>query len=89
MADPEDRMPPSESLKILTADEVETLRQSIENGAPWERHWAFEPISSPIPPGVLNLEWVRNPIDMFILARLESLGIPPSDEADRRSSRGD
>jgi hypothetical protein len=85
VADSEDRMPPADSSKTLTAEEIETLRRWIEDGASWERHWAFEPIDAPAQPEVLNSEWVRNPIDTFILARLESLGMSPSLEADRRT----
>src|SRR5260370_26630695 len=47
------------------------------------KHWAFQPISRPEQPAVRNLAWVRNPIDRFILARLEKEKIAPSPEADR------
>jgi hypothetical protein len=46
-------------------------------------HWAFRPIRRPEPPSVSRRTWVRNPIDAFILARLEAEGIAPSPEADR------
>ena len=85
VADLEDRMPPADAPKALTAQELESLRHWIEDGAPWERHWAFEPIDSPPPPEVLDSAWVRNPIDAFVLERLENLGMSPSHEADRRT----
>jgi hypothetical protein len=47
------------------------------------KHWAFQPITRPAQPPVNNLAWARNPIDRFILARLEKEGIAPSPEADR------
>jgi len=47
------------------------------------KHWAFVPPQRPVPPPVRRLEAVRNPIDQFIIARLEREGIPPSPEADR------
>ncbi|SVC77886.1 uncharacterized protein METZ01_LOCUS330740, partial [marine metagenome] len=42
------------------------------------RHWAFQPITKPNLPEVKNKEWIRNPIDQFILARLEAKGLSPS-----------
>src|SRR5207248_1583053 len=47
------------------------------------KHWAFRPPIRPPEPAVKNAGWVRNPIDRFILARLEKEGIAPSPEADR------
>ena len=41
-------------------------------------HWAFQPITKPDLPEVKNKAWVWNPIDRFILARLEAKGLPPS-----------
>ena len=46
-------------------------------------HWAFRPLRRPEPPLVRNQAWVRNPIDNFVLARLESEGIEPAPEADK------
>ncbi|MCH2116609.1 MAG: DUF1549 domain-containing protein, partial [Pirellulales bacterium] len=46
-------------------------------------HWAFQPVSSPTPPDVKQQKWVRNPIDRFILSRLESAGLTPAPPADR------
>ncbi|MCX7605496.1 MAG: PSD1 and planctomycete cytochrome C domain-containing protein [Bryobacteraceae bacterium] len=46
-------------------------------------HWSFRPITRPEPPAVALRSWVRNPIDRFILARLEKEGIAPSPEAPR------
>jgi hypothetical protein len=47
------------------------------------KHWAFRPLSRPAEPAVKNVAWVRNPIDRFVLARLEKEGSSPSPEADR------
>src|SRR5262249_51186499 len=46
-------------------------------------HWSFRPIQRPALPDVQRRGWIRNPIDAFILARLEQEGIAPSPEADR------
>src|SRR2546428_726167 len=50
---------------------------------PKKLHWAFRPIVRPRLPPVRNSTWVRNPIDAFVLARLEARSISPSGEADR------
>ena len=52
---------------------------------PGSTHWAFQPIERPDPPSVQNESWPRNPIDRFILARLEEEGVSPSPPADRRT----
>jgi mono/diheme cytochrome c family protein len=46
-------------------------------------HWSFQPVKRPVEPAVKNEKWIHNPIDRFILARLEKDGIAPSSEADR------
>jgi hypothetical protein len=47
--------------------------------------WSLQPLAQVQPPTVRDAKWVRNPIDAFVLARLESTGIEPSSEADRRT----
>lgn len=74
--DPDDRMPPKG--EPLTATEVDILRRWIEQGANYEPHWAYAPVKKPAPPRVARSGWVRNPIDNFILSRLEAEGIAPS-----------
>ncbi len=86
-------MPPEGEGTPLKKEEIALLRAWIDQGAPWpqqadqsrrqSKHWAFQPIVRPKPPRVKNTAWVRNPIDAFILARLEKEGIAPSPEADR------
>ena len=67
----------------LTDEQVETVRLWIDQGAEWETHWAFIPPERPALPPVSDPEWARNPIDRFVLARLDAAGLGPSDEADR------
>jgi hypothetical protein len=75
------RMPPVYSGLSLTAAEIETLRVWIAQGAKWEKHWSFTaPERSPMP-AVQNTAWPRNPIDYFVLDRLEREGLAPSREA--------
>jgi mono/diheme cytochrome c family protein len=77
------RMPPGDSGRTLTEEQMETVRRWIRQGAPYADHWAFLPPERPVPPDVQNSNWPRNEIDYFVLARLEQLGISPSGEADR------
>ena len=91
------RMPPIGPR--LTAEEIATLTSWIDQGAKWsenqpvvtqevapskqEQHWSFHPVRRPTAPRVRRQAWVRNPIDAFVLAKLESKGISPAPEADR------
>jgi hypothetical protein len=79
--DPEERMPPAESGKSLTPVQIATLRKWIEQGAKYQGHWAFTAPQRPPVPEVKNKGWVRNPIDSFVLARLEAEGFEPSQPA--------
>jgi len=81
--DAEERMPPPRSGKTLSDAEIARLRSWIEEGALYQGHWAFRPPVRPERPTVRKPGWCRNPIDDFILARLESEGLPPSPAADR------
>ncbi len=80
--DPDELMPPPESKKVLTPEQKELFRQWIAEGAEWPEHWAFTAPVQPAMPAVANPAWVRNPIDAFILARLEKEGLAPAPEAD-------
>jgi len=91
------RMPPVG--EPLPDEQIAALKAWIDAGAVWPEeaapqepaqkaeekplHWSFQPVERPQPPEVDNQAWVRNPIDRFILARLESEGIQPSPEADK------
>lgn len=81
--DPEHRMPPRDSGHALTARQIELLRRWIDEGAKWDTHWAYTPPMRPDLPAVDKADWGRNPIDRFILARLEREGLKPSPEADK------
>jgi hypothetical protein len=83
--DPEEVMPPPKSKKTVKPAEKEMIRRWIGQGAPWEAHWSLLRPESPALPAVRNEKWVRNPIDRFILARLEKAGLAPAPEADRRT----
>ncbi len=83
--DPDEVMPPPAEHKVLKPEQKELLRRWIAQGAPWEAHWAFIPPERPALPTVAAKGWVRNPIDSFVLARLEAAGVAPAPEADRRT----
>jgi hypothetical protein len=75
------RMPPADSGKSLTPEQIETLRAWVAQGGVYQQHWAFMPPNRPDVPAVKNADWVRNPIDAFVLARLEQEGLQPSTPA--------
>lgn len=81
----DERMPPAESGKPLSPAQIELIGRWIKAGAEWDEHWAFRPVARATPPGVKQPAWVKNPIDAFVLARLETEGLAPSPVADRRT----
>jgi hypothetical protein len=81
--DPDEMMPPPTSHKKLTDEQKQILRRWIAEGAPYQKHWSFEPLVKPTDEKVNDTAWVRNPIDRFVLARLEREGLKPMPEADR------
>ena len=81
-ADPDKLMPPPEKKEHLKPEQVALIRQWIEEGAEWGVHWAFVPPVRPPLPEVKDAAWVKNPIDRFVLAKLEAQGLSPSPEAD-------
>jgi hypothetical protein len=84
-ADPAERMPPRKLKKDLTPQQIDLVRRWIEQGAKYQPHWSLLAARRAEPPAVKNASWPRNPIDRFILARLEKEGLAPSAEADRRT----
>jgi hypothetical protein len=82
-SDPDEVMPPPSHRHQLTAEQKDVLKRWIEQGAPYQKHWAFEPPKETAKPHVKNAAWVKNPIDQFILARLEAEGLRPLGPADK------
>ena len=76
-------MPPADSNRQLTPAQKRLLRRWIAEGGHYQTHWAFEPPQRPPLPDVKRQDWVRNPIDRFVLAKLEEENWEPSPEADR------
>ncbi|MCC6291305.1 MAG: DUF1553 domain-containing protein [Bryobacterales bacterium] len=75
------RMPPVYTGHAIAPRELEVLKSWIASGAKWEKHWSFNPPQAADPPRVSAPAWVRNPIDAFILERLDREGLKPSPEA--------
>jgi hypothetical protein len=81
--DPTEVMPPPRTKKHLSEAEKQILKRWVAQGAEYTQHWAFvAPRPAPLPV-VREACWPRNPIDVFVLARLEEKGLRPSPEADR------
>ncbi|MCH2133495.1 MAG: PSD1 and planctomycete cytochrome C domain-containing protein [Phycisphaerales bacterium] len=82
--DPADIMPPPDSGKHqLTDEQIELVRQWIESGAPYENHWAFEPLVKPSVPETSKDTWSRNEIDRFVMQRVAGNGLQPNPDTDR------
>ncbi len=84
-ADADEVMPPPEQQHQLTPAQKDLLKRWVAAGAEYQPHWSFIAPSRPPLPTVKNAAWVRNPVDAFILARLEENGLQPAPEADRRT----
>ena len=70
-------MPPPESYLVLTEDEKGLIKEWIEQGAQYEKHWAFTSIKSPAVPGSTT-SWSDLPIDRFVYQQMEPQGLKPS-----------
>jgi hypothetical protein len=79
----DERMPPAATKMTLTRQQKETLKRWIAAGAEYRQYWAFVPPRQAPLPAVQRANWPLNPIDRFVLARLESEGLQPSPPADR------
>ena len=79
--DPDTRMLPVDSHLELKPEQIALLKAWIESGAKWEGHWSFIAPQKPPVPATSKPDWVKNPIDAFILKRLEEQGLSPSEPA--------
>ncbi|QDT26657.1 Planctomycete cytochrome C [Gimesia panareensis] len=77
------KMPPVDSGKELTQQEIDLLKRWIKAGAVYQQHWSFIPPRHPKLPAVQNQNWCQNPIDRFVLNRLDREGLKPSPQADK------
>jgi hypothetical protein len=82
--DPDERMPPPHANRKLTAAQVQLVKRWIDEGAVWGVHWSLTRVVRPAVPKLARYgHLVKNPIDSFILARLEQEDLPPSAPASR------
>ena len=81
----DEQMPPKKSNLTLAPGEIELLRKWVAEGAEYKPHWAFLPLPAEVkPPGLVSTPgWVVNPIDSFVLARLDRERLQPSPPASR------
>lgn len=79
-SDPDEVMPPAESLHQLKPEEIETLRRWIEQGAEYEEHWAYQKLERPpVPQGS-----AQTTIDAFLQEKWREHKVSPVAEADPR-----
>ncbi|MFT5522347.1 MAG: hypothetical protein ACI9G1_003904 [Pirellulaceae bacterium] len=80
--DPDIKMPPPDSGKSLTDEEITKITAWLEQGAQWSEHWAYIPAIKHEVAAVKNADWADSWVDSFVLARLEAEGLTPSKDAD-------
>lgn len=80
--DEDEIMPPPEAHKELKPAQIALVKEWIAQGAPWEAHWSLIPPRRTPEPQVKDAAWIKNPVDRFILAKLESAGLKPAPQAD-------
>lgn len=80
--DPKEVMPPPDKKKRLPPEQVQLIRDWINQGAEWGTHWAFQTPERPPVPEVKNKAWVKNAIDAFVLEKLENQKLSPAPKAE-------
>lgn len=75
--------PPASNLPPLTEGEIAIIKKWIQQGAKYEKHWAFVPPVKPAAPEVKHEDWPANEIDLFVLKQMEKQGLSPNEEADK------
>ena len=80
--DKDDLMPPEDSHKTLSSEEIAILKQWVAEGAEYDEPWAYVQPEKADSPAVRDAQWPSNWVDFYILSRLESAGLSPSPDAD-------
>ncbi len=83
--DPEYKMPEPSSHLSLTTYEKAILVKWIEQGAKYKPHWAFVAPQKTSPPNVKNVNWCKNDLDKFVLAKIEKEGLNPANQTDKET----
>jgi mono/diheme cytochrome c family protein len=81
--DPDDHMPPAETGKRVTPEQIELLKRWIASGAEWQPHWSYRPLRPLDPPDLPRDGFIHNDVDRFLVAKLREKNLPPSPPADR------
>lgn len=82
--DEDERMPPVDHAKSLSAEEIGLFKRWVEQGAKWQGHWSFvTPVEPKLPELDNHVDWARGKLDHFVAARIEQEGLTPSPEADK------
>ena len=76
-------MPPPSSGKKVSPEQIATLKRWIDEGAEYKPHWSFVTAARPELPKVSDEAWIKNPVDRFVLAKLDKAGLKPSPQADK------
>jgi len=76
--DPNEQMPPPESNLSLSEREIALIQKWIDQGAEYKTHWAFIPPQKSVIPEISNPDWASNPIDYFVMAKLDESGKTPN-----------
>lgn len=79
-----DVMPPPAANKPLSTEQKAKLERWIKEGARYDLHWSYVPLTRPALPAVRDAAWEKTPVDAFVLSELEAKGLVPSPAADRR-----
>ena len=77
------KMPPADSGKEISPQEIALIQRWVAQGAEYQQHWSFLPPRRPELPAVNNQNWSKAPLDRFVLSRLEGAGLKPSPRADK------
>jgi len=83
--DPHEVMPPPESNKPLTNEQIAKVRLWIEQGAQFDSHWSFQKPTKQPPPESENSRWNQSVIDRFLIDRIQKAGLSPSGEASKET----
>jgi hypothetical protein len=83
--DPDEVMPPPRSKRRPTPAQIDLLKRWVDQGAQWGQHWAYVPPRRPALPRMSLSSWPANPVDHFVLARLQREGLSPSPEAPKEA----
>ncbi len=83
--DVDQRMPPADSGRKLSPAEVKVLSRWVSEGANYARHWSYLKPERPAVPPQSDPRWAQNPIDAFVMERLQREGLTPLGEADRHT----